>query len=129
MSLNKYDPPVASEHGVRVNNIFWITMACTGFIFILTHILLFFFSYRYQYSEDKKALFYPDNSKLEVVWTIVPAVVMAVLVFSGWKVWTDITQKAPDDAEVIEITGYQFSLVTSLSRKGQSVGRLRLPIN
>lgn len=106
--FDKYDPPVASVHGVQVDNIFWITMGCTGFIFLLTHILLFYFSYRYQYVEDKKALFYPDNTKLEVVWTVVPAVVLAVLVFSGWKVWTDITEKAPDDAEQIELLGYQF---------------------
>lgn len=107
--FDKYTVPVGSLHAVAVDNIFWITMACTGFIFILTHILLFYFSYRYRYDTNKKALFYPDNTKLEVVWTIVPAIVLAVLVFSGWKVWTDITQKAPDDAEVIEVTGYQFA--------------------
>ena len=120
--FSKYTIPAASEHGVRVDQIFWITMGCTGFIFILTHILLFYFSYRYQYSEDKKALFYPDNSKLEVVWTIVPAVVMAVLVFSGWKVWTDITQKAPDDAEVVEITGYQFAWLARYPGKDNQLG-------
>ena len=120
--FDKYDPPVASEHGVRVDNIFWITMGCTGFIFILTHILLFYFSYRYQYAEDKKALFYPDNSKLEVVWTIVPAIVMAVLVFGGWKVWTDVTQQAPDDAEVVEITGYQFAWLARYPGKDNQLG-------
>ena len=120
--FTKYTIPAASEHGVRVDQIFWITMGVTGFIFILTHILLFYFSYRYQYSEDKKALFYPDNSKLEVVWTLVPAIVMAILVFSGWKVWTDITQKAPDDAEVVEITGYQFGWLPRYPGKDNQLG-------
>ena len=106
--FDKYDPPVASEHGIETDRLFWITMAVTGFIFILTHILLFYFSYRYQYSDTKKALFYPDNSKLEVIWTVIPALVLSVLVFSGWKAWTDITEKAPDDSEIIEILGYQF---------------------
>jgi len=107
--FDKYDPAVASEHGVVTDRLFWITMAVTGFIFILTHILLFYFSYRYQYKETSKALFYPDNSKLEVIWTVIPAIVLAVLVFSGWKAWTDITAKAPDDSEIIEIMGYQFA--------------------
>ena len=106
--FDKYDPPVASEHGVVTDQLFWITMGVTGFIFILTHILLFYFSYRYQYKETSRALFYPDNSKLEVIWTVIPAIVLSVLVFSGWKAWTDITSKAPDDSEVIEILGYQF---------------------
>ena len=29
--------------------------------------------------------------------------------FTGWKAWSDITAKAPDDAEVIEVMGYQFA--------------------
>ncbi len=120
--FSKYTIPVASEHGVEVDNIFWITMACTGFIFILTHILLFYFSYRYRYDTNKRALFYPDNTKLEVIWTVVPAVVMAVLVFSGWKVWTDITQKAPDNSEVVEITGYQFAWLARYPGQDNQLG-------
>ena len=120
--FQKYTIPVASIHGIAVDDIFWITMGCTGFIFILTHILLFYFSYQYGYDENKKALFYPDNTKLEVVWTIVPAIVLAVLVFSGWKVWTDITQKAPDDAEVVEITGYQFAWLARYPGKDNQLG-------
>ncbi|MEM6845161.1 MAG: cytochrome c oxidase subunit II [Bacteroidota bacterium] len=106
--FDKYNIPIASEHGVVTDRLFWITMAVTGFIFVLTHILLFYFSYRYQYKETNRALFYPDNSKLEVIWTVIPAIVLSVLVFSGWKAWTDITAKAPDDSEVIEVMGYQF---------------------
>lgn len=106
--FEKYVPPVASEHGVELDRLFWITTAVTGFVFILTNILLFYFSYRYRYKPENKALFYPDNSKLEIAWTVIPAIVLSVLVFSGWKAWTDITQQAPDESEVIEILGYQF---------------------
>ena len=106
--FEKYTIPIASEHGIAVDRLFWITMIVTGIIFVLTHILLFYFSYRYQYDENAKALYYPDNSKLEIVWTVIPAIVLSILVFSGWKAWTDITEKAPDDAEVVEVLGYQF---------------------
>lgn len=108
-AFDDYAIPVASEHGVQVDTLFWVTTAITGFIFLLTHVLLFYFSYRYQYHENTTALFYPDNSKLEVIWTIVPAIVLAILVFTGWQAWTDITSKSPDNAEVIEILGYQFT--------------------
>lgn len=104
-----YNLPVASAHGVETDQLFWITMAVTGFVFILTHIALFVFPYMYQYKKDRKALFYPDNSTLEKIWTLVPAVVLALLIFSGLGVWNKITKEAPEDAEVVEIMGYQFA--------------------
>ncbi len=107
--FDNYQLPVASEHGVITDQLFWVTMAVTGFIFVLTHILLFWFGYRYQYDDNKRASYYPDNNKLEVIWTLVPAVVLTVLVFTGWRAWKDITAPAPEDAHVVEIMGYQFA--------------------
>lgn len=107
--FDNYQMPIASEHGIVTDRLFWITMAVTGFIFILTHILLFWFGYRYQYKENKRAAYYPDNNKLEIIWTLVPAIVLTVLVVSGYKAWSDITSPAPEDAHVVEILGYQFA--------------------
>ncbi|MCL6259723.1 cytochrome c oxidase subunit II [Aquiflexum sp. TKW24L] len=107
--FDNYNLPLASEHGVATDQLFWITMAVTGVIFIITHILLFWFPYKYQYNEDRKAAFYPDNNKLEVIWTVVPAIVLALLVIGGWKAWSDITRPAPENAHVVELMGYQFA--------------------
>ena len=107
--FDNYQLPVASEHGVITDELFWITMAVTGVVFIITHILLFIFPYKYQYKEGRKAAFYPDNHKLEIIWTAVPGVVLAGLVISGWMAWSDITAPAPEKAHVVEIMGYQFA--------------------
>lgn len=107
--FDKYTLPVASEHGELTDKLFWITTAVTGFIFVLTNILLFWFGYKYQYKEGERGMFYPDNTKLELLWTVVPAIVLSVLVFTGLQAWNDITGKASDDAEVIEVMGYQFA--------------------
>lgn len=81
--FDNYQLPVASEHGVITDQLFWITMAVTGIVFLITHVLLFIFPYKYQYKEDRKASFYPDNNKLEIIWTVVPGVVLAGLVISA----------------------------------------------
>lgn len=107
--FDNYNLPLGSEHGAVTDQLFWITMAVTGIVFIITHILLFIFPYKYQYNEKRKATFYPDNNKLEVIWTVVPAVVLAILVIGGWKAWSDITAPAPENAHVVEIMGYQFA--------------------
>ncbi|WP_297335433.1 cytochrome c oxidase subunit II [Algoriphagus sp.] len=107
--FDNYQLPIASEHGVVTDQLFWITMAVTGVVFLITHVLLFIFPYKYQYKENRKATFYPDNNKLEIIWTVVPGVVLAGLVISGWMAWSDITAPAPENAHVVEIMGYQFA--------------------
>ena len=107
--FDRYTVPVASEHGKITSQLFWITMAVTCFVFVLTHIFLFYFAFRYKYQKDQKVYFFPHNDKLEMLWTIVPAIVLTLLVWSGFSAWNDITSKAPDNAEVVEVTGYQFA--------------------
>lgn len=106
--FHNYDLPVASQHGVVTDQLFWVTMAITGIVFLVTHVLLFIFPYKYQYSENRKASFYPHNNKLEVIWTAIPGVVLAGLVISGWMAWSDITAPAPENAHIVEIMGSQF---------------------
>jgi cytochrome c oxidase subunit 2 len=104
-------PEASSIHGRRTDDLFWFSMGILTIPFIAVNFLIFFFSWKYQYKKDHRASFYPDNHKLELIWTIVPAIVMALLVFTGWKAWSDITSEAPRDAEVIEITGKQFNWI------------------
>ncbi len=101
-------PVAASEHGLITDRMFWISMGVITFAFFVTNALLFTFPFIYRHKKGKVATFFPVNHKLELIWTVIPAIVMAVLVFSGFKVWRDITSKAPDNAVVIEVTGHQF---------------------
>lgn len=102
-------PVAASEHGVRTDYMFWFTMSILVLAFIGTNAFLYIFPYFYKYKEDRKAFFYPDNHKLEMIWTVIPALVMAGLVVFGYKEWTQITSPAPKNAEVIEIMAKQFA--------------------
>tara|TARA_R110002020_G_scaffold112446_1_gene258697 strand:- start:32 stop:1063 length:1032 start_codon:yes stop_codon:yes gene_type:complete len=120
--FDNYQLPVASEHGVVTDSLFWWSMAITGIVFLITHILLFIFPYKYQYSEKRKASFYPDNNKLEIIWTIVPAIVLAGLVISGWVAWSDITAPAPENAHTVEIMGSQFNWDIRYPGKDQILG-------
>jgi cytochrome c oxidase subunit II len=121
-SMDNMTVPVSSVHGVWIESMFWTTMIILGIVFVLTHVLLFWYSYRYQHQEDKRAYYYPHNNKLEVIWTLIPAVVMALLVFSGWKAWTKITNPAPADAVVVEIVGKQFNWLYRYPGKDNVLG-------
>lgn len=117
-----YLPEASSIHGVRTDGLFWTTMVIITIVFVATHILLFLFPYIYQFKENRKALFYPVNHRLEFIWTVIPAVVLALLVFTGWKAWSDITSEAPKDAVVVEIVGKQFNWMVRYPGKDLELG-------
>ena len=102
-------PTASSVHGRRTDDLFWFSMGILTIPFLAVNFLLFYFSWRYQYKAGRKATFYPENHRLELIWTVIPAIVMAMLVFTGWRAWSDITSDAPKDAEVFEIMGKQFA--------------------
>lgn len=107
--FHDYNLPVASVHGAWTDTLFWITMGVTVVAFTIITAVMGFFIFNYQHKEGRKAKFYPDNHYLELVWTIVPAVVLAILIFTGLRAWNDITSPATADAEVIEVIGQQFA--------------------
>jgi cytochrome c oxidase subunit II len=98
----------ASDHGVLVDRMLYITLAITFIVFIITQVALFWFSYKYQESDKRKAFFYPHNNKLELIWTAIPAITLTILVGFGIFYWFKITGDAPKDAMQVEIVGKQF---------------------
>lgn len=118
-----YNLPIASEHAVITEQLFWITMVVTVFVFIVTQIFLFGFSWKYSYKKENKAHYYPHNNKLEMIWTIVPAIVLAGLIISGLKQWNVITGPAPENAEVIEVMGYQYAWAFRYPGKDGELGK------
>jgi cytochrome c oxidase subunit 2 len=115
--------PSASDHGENIDRMMWITFAVTGFVFIITQILLFWFAYRYQEKEGEKALYIPHNNKLEVIWTTIPAVVLTVLVAFGIYYWFKATGEAPKDAMIVEITGKQFNWLYRYPGNDKELGK------
>lgn len=98
----------ASEHGEKIDQMLFITLGVTGLVFFITQILLFWFCFKYQENDDRKAYYFPHNTKLELVWTTVPAIFLTVLVVFGLKYWFKMTGEAPKDAILVEVTGHQF---------------------
>ncbi|MDQ6610032.1 MAG: cytochrome c oxidase subunit II [Bacteroidota bacterium] len=98
----------ASDHGVRIDTMLYITLAITFLVFVITQVALFWFAYKYQEKEGRKAYYFPHNNKLELIWTVIPAITLTVLVGFGLYYWYEITGEAPENAQIIEVTGSQF---------------------
>jgi cytochrome c oxidase subunit II len=115
--------PSASDHGENIDTMLKITLLITGIVFFITQILLFWFAYKYQYSEKRKAFYYPHNNKLEVLWTTVPAITLCLLVGFGLYYWFKITGEAPTNSMQVEITGRQFGWIYRYPGKDNTFGK------
>lgn len=115
--------PSASEHGEKIDLMLWITIIITGIVFFLTQILLFWFAYRYQHNPNKKAFFFAHSTKLEIIWTTIPAITLCILVGFGIFYWFQITGEAPENAMRVEVTGKQFGWIFRYPGKDNTFGK------
>ncbi|HEY0898551.1 MAG TPA: cytochrome c oxidase subunit II [Sphingobacteriaceae bacterium] len=101
----------ATLHGERIDSMMNITIIITTIVFVITHILLFGFSYKYKGTSERKAYFYPHNNALERIWTVIPAIVLTILVLLGFFTWRSITnvpEAEQKKAISLEVVGEQF---------------------
>lgn len=98
----------ASTQGVETDWLLNLNFIIIILSYFITNYLLFYFSYKYVRKPGVKAYFYPHNNKLEMIWTIVPAIILAVIIFLGLKTWSKITSPAEPDAVRIELFAKQY---------------------
>ncbi len=115
-------PESASEHGVTLDWLFNFNMAILFFVFVITHILLFYFGYKYYGRKDNVATYFPHSNKLEMIWTVIPAIVLAVIIIFGLKAWNKITDVASKDAIVIQLYAKQFDWTARYAGKDNELG-------
>ena len=102
-------PESASYEGEHDDNLFSITFWLIGVVQFIMQFLIFFFTYKYKGSKDRKAKFYADSHKLEFIWTVTPAIVLVVLIGYGLWQWNNVMDlSGEDDPIVIEVYSQQF---------------------
>ena len=103
-------PESASEHGYTYYKLFLISFLVIFFVQTITQALLHYYAYKYRGVNGRKASFITHNNKLELVWTVIPAIVLFVLILYGMTTWSDIMNfDEDDDALVVEIYAAQWN--------------------
>ncbi len=117
-----YLPFPSSEHGAWLRSMFQWTLVVTVPVFVITHIALFYFTFKYKKEKGRKSYYYSHNNKLELIWTVIPAIVMILLVYEGIRNWFKITGPAPTEAIVVEATAQQFLWTIRYSGEDNELG-------
>jgi cytochrome c oxidase subunit 2 len=113
----------ASIHGEEVDWLMNLNLIIVIAVFFLTNTLLFVFSFKYVKKPGVKALFYPHNNKLEMLWTVVPAVVLAVIIILGLRTWNQITDVAEEESIRVELFSKQFDWTARYAGADNTLGR------
>ncbi len=114
----------ASLHGKEVDRLMWITMILIFIVQTITQALLYWFSFKYRGRQGQKALYFADNDRLEFVWSVIPAIVLAGLILYGLYAWTNIMFVDEDeDVMVVEVYAKQFAWEVRYAGKDNVLGK------
>ena len=114
----------ASAHGAMVDSLMNITWVLIFFVQTITQAFLHYFAFKYRGKQTNTALYFADNNKLEFIWSIIPAIVLAGLILYGLYAWTNI-MFVDEDEDVIEIELYaqQFNWKARYSGQDNVLGK------
>jgi cytochrome c oxidase subunit 2 len=114
----------ASEHGATVDNLMNITWVLIFIVQAITQVLVHYFSFKYRGKKGNTALYLADNNKLEVIWSGIPAIVLAGLILYGLYAWTNIMfVDENEDTIEIELYAQQFKWSARYSGDDNVLGK------
>ncbi|TMM30009.1 cytochrome c oxidase subunit II [Polaribacter aestuariivivens] len=116
-------PESASFEGEHDDNLFNITFWLIGIVQFIMQFLIFYFTFKYRGSKDRKAKFYADSHKLEFIWTITPAIVLVGLIGYGLWQWNNVMDLSDEEnAVVIEVYARQFDWQARYAGEDNTLG-------
>ena len=101
-------PDAASVHGAKIDVLMQFTMGMILVVFFILTPMLFFFAYKYRGNKKNTAYFFAHNNKLELIWTVIPTIVLTGVIIYGLKTWDETMNVDTSDAKVIELYSEQF---------------------
>ncbi|HET8564137.1 MAG TPA: cytochrome c oxidase subunit II [Candidatus Binatia bacterium] len=102
-------PEDVSTFGAEIDSLFYLIYYITGTAFILVTALMIIFLIVYREREGRRATYTHGNTTLEIVWTVVPAIILIVLSFMSVATWAKVKSEAPASDFEIQVTAKQFN--------------------
>ena len=103
-----YNPPAASAHGETYDTLMNFNMYIIMAVFFVVNTVLFLFANKYRQEAGRKAKFFAHDNRLELIWTVIPSIVLAVIIIYGLRTWNEMTGEAAEDALRVEVYSKQF---------------------
>ena len=123
-------PPLASTQGVTIDWLFGIHLKLIAFLFALVMVFMLYsiVVFRRRPGDLTEGQYIHGNTRLEIAWTVIPLIIVAVMGYIGVVTLRDVTASSPDEM-VVEVTGSQWSWRFDYPEQGLTSTELILPVN
>jgi cytochrome c oxidase subunit 2 len=123
-------PLQASDQAERVDLLMWFVVWASVVIFTLVATFLIYSAVAFRAKEGDESDGPPvhGNTKLEVIWTVIPAALLAVMAVWAYLVLAD-NEALANDRLVVEVTAEQFAWSYRYPDGSVGSGDLHLPVD
>jgi cytochrome c oxidase subunit II len=128
-------PESSTQSGEAINQIYKVVLAACAFVFILIEAALIAMIIRYRRrkgtAENAEGPQVHGNTRIEIIWTVIPAVALLILaVFTFSKVPdVEAVPSAGEDVLVVEVIAHQFYWEYQYPDGALSFDTLYLPVD
>jgi cytochrome c oxidase subunit 2 len=119
----------ASPNAAAVSELFLIIIGIAFVIFVVVEGALFYALFRYRRREGQTPAQFTGNFRLEVIWTAIPALILAVVFFLTARTVFAITSPPAGDPIDVQVTAHQWWWeVTYLTDGVFTANELHVPV-
>jgi len=125
-------PENVSLLGGKVDFLSYVVLAITGAVFVVVEVALIAFLILYRRREGRAATYTHGNRAVEIVWTLVPAVILVALGYVSQATLLEMRggQAYAGEPLEVEVEGEQFAWnVRYLASGVTALNRVRIPVN
>ncbi len=110
-----------------VDSVFLFIIGVSLFFLVLITFLMIFFIIKYNKKRHKKAENIHGNTTLEIVWTVIPTIIVLFMFYFGWKGFNFI-RTVPENSMTVSVTARMWSWLFEYEN-GIQTDTLYVPVN
>lgn len=120
-------PQTASQVASWWDDLFVFVTGVSLLFFVPLIIITAYFIYKFHHSKNPKVEDFHGNTPLEILWTVVPTIIVLVIFAWGWLVYKKM-HRPPKDAFEIRVLGQQWRWKFGYDNGKETVGELIVPV-
>jgi cytochrome c oxidase subunit II len=99
-----------STYGAQIDSLYFVVLIVTGIAFLLVEGILIYFLIRYRHREGHRATYIHGNRRVEILWTVIPGLMLFGLAVYQYSAWIQVKIDRPDEADafVLLLEAEQF---------------------
>src|SRR5680860_1210692 len=126
--MNSQDLTQASNFVNGVDTAFMVILGISFFILIGLTVVMLVFIYKYNNKKHPKAVQIEGNTKLEILWTVIPFVITMLMFYFGWAGWNPM-RTPPKASMEVTVYGRMWKLVLNMQTVKEQIHFIYPKIN